>query len=156
MVERSHRTWQGDVVTGVCFPDLAALQSASNQALVDRQCYLPSGHPSCQGQPPAQAYPDLWQPRRPYQPAQERDLFDLGRVDVYLAEWAWQRQVDGDGKISLANRSHRVSKAHRGQIVKVRFDAATREFVCTSVAQEELARLQLVEVSLDYILGEGV
>ena len=69
--------------------------------------------------------------RRPYRVEQERDLFDLRRVDAYLAQWEWQRQVDETGKISLANRNHRVGRRYRGQVVKVRFDPETREFVCS-------------------------
>jgi hypothetical protein len=77
-------------------------------------------------------------------------------VDAYLAEWEWRRRADVTGKISLANRNLLVGKRYRGQVVKVRFDPNTRQFVCLSAAQEEIARLQLVEVSLDHILGEGV
>ena len=95
-------------------------------------------------------------PRRQYQASQERMLFDLQRVDAYLSQWTWRRQVDSTGKISLANRNHLVGRPYRGQIVKVRFDFQSREFVCISVDQTELIRLQLPEVSLDFILGEGV
>lgn len=155
-VERSHRTWNGDVLVGGHFVDLVALQATSDQALEDRRLYLPSRHLGCHGQPPAVAFPSLMSPRRPYRPDQERALFDLRRVDAYLAQWEWRRQVDVVGKISLADRNHRVGKQHQGQVVKVHFDPSTREFVCSSVANEEIARFQLVEVSLDYILGEGV
>lgn len=156
MVERSHRTWQGDVLVGSHFPDLVTLQHDSDRALEDRRLYLPSRHPGCQRQPPAVAYPDLLKPRRPYRPERERALFDLERVDAYLAQWEWRRLVGSTGKISLADRNHYVSKHYRGQVVKVHFAPTSREFVCSSVANEEITRLQLVEVSLDYILGEGV
>jgi hypothetical protein len=156
LVERSHRTWKNDVLVGGHFADLLALQARSDQALEDRRCYLPSRHKGCNRRPPVQAYPELMSPRRRYQAQRERVLFDLQRVDVYLSQWAWQRQVDSTGKISLANRNHLVDRAYRGQIVKVRFDPQSREFVCTSVDQTELARLQLSEVSLDFILGEEV
>jgi len=156
MVERSHRTWQGDVMTGRRFPDLTILQVESDQALEDRRLYLRSRHRGCHGMPPAVAYPELLAPRRAYHPEAERELFDLGRVDAYLVQWEWRRRADVTGKISLANRNLLVGRHYRGQVVKVRFDANTRQFVCLSAAQEEIARLQLVEVSLDHILGEGV
>jgi hypothetical protein len=41
----------------------------------------------------------LAQPRRPYQPDQEHNLFDLQRVYTYLSQWAWQRKVDCLGSI---------------------------------------------------------
>jgi hypothetical protein len=156
MIERSHRTWKGDVLVGGHYTDLLALQAWSDQSLDDRRYHLPSRHKGYHHRPPVQAYPDLMTPRRPYQAQQEWVLFDHQRVDVYLSQWTWQRLVDVTGKISLANRNHLVSRTCRGQIVKVRFDPHTREFVCTLVDQTELARLQLPEISLDYILGEGV
>ncbi len=156
MVERSHRTWNGDVLIGGRFVDLAVLQVVSDQALEDRRLYLPSRHRGCHGQPPAVAFPQLAVARRAYCPDQEEDLFDLSRVDDYLAQWKWQRQVDVVGKISMANRNIRISKRYRGQIVKVHFDPITREFVCSSVAGEEITRFQMIEVSSDYILGKGV
>ena len=156
IVERSHRTWKGDTLTGGHFVDLVALQSASDQTLEDRRLHLPSRHRGCRGRPPAVAFPDLMRVRRSYHPNRERSSFDLRRVDAYLGQWEWRRQVDTEGKISLANRNHRVGKRYRGQVVKVRFAPSTREFVCSSVANEELVRFQLVEVSLDYILGQGV
>jgi len=156
MVERSHRTWKSDVLVGGRFVDLVAVQTRSDQALEDRRVYLPSRHRGCQGQPPAVAFPQLMRPRRAYHPHQERALFDLRRVDRYLAQWEWRRQVDVTGKISLADRNHRVGRQYRGQVVKVHFDPRTREFVCCAVPDKEIARFRLTEVSLDYILGEGV
>jgi hypothetical protein len=88
LVERSHRTWKGDVLVGECFADLRLLQARSDQALEDRRCHLSSRHKGCQRRPPAQAYPDLMIPRRRYQIHQERALFDLHPVDIYLSKWA--------------------------------------------------------------------
>jgi len=156
MVERSHRTWKGDVLTSRSQASLAELEADSAQAVADRQLYLPSRHPECNGQPPAVAFPDLLRVQRPYSPEQERALFDLRRVDDYLAQWEWRRRVDCEGKISLADHNILVGRRYRGQVVKVRFDPGPREFVASSAAGDEITRFTLVEVSLDYILGEGV
>lgn len=156
MVERSHRTWKSDVLVGARFVDLVALQTRSDRALKDRRLYLPSRHRGCQDQPPAVAFPQLMRRRRPYDPQRERALFDLRRVDRYLAQWGWRRRVDSVGKISLANRNHHVGSRYRGQVVKIHFDSSTREFVCCAVPDTEIARFPLAEASLDYILGEGV
>jgi len=156
MVERSHRTWKGDVLTGGRLRSAAELEAASAQAVEDRRRYLPSRHPGCHGQPPEVAFPDLLQVRRPYSLAQERTLFDLGRVDDYLAQWEWRRRVDREGKISLADHNIPVGRCYRGQVVKVRFDPGPREFVASSAAGDEITRFTLAEVSLDYILGKGV
>jgi hypothetical protein len=156
LVERSHRTWKGDVLTGGSFVDLLALQERSEQALEDRRSHLPSRHKGCNHRPPAQAYPDLLVPRRRYSVEQERMMFDLQRVDAYLSHWTWRRRVDATGKISLANRNFLIGRSYRGQVVKVRFDPHERVCVCTLVDQTVVARLQVPEVSEDHILGEGV
>ena len=156
MVERSHRTWKGDVLVGGRFADLLVLQAHSDQALEDRRCHLPSRHKGCNRHPPVQAYPDLLVPRRRYQVHQERTLFDCQRGDRYLSQWTWRRQVDVTSKISLANRNHLVGRPYHAQVVKVRFDPPSRAFICTLVDQTEIARLYLPEVSVDHILGEGV
>jgi len=156
MVERSHRTWKSDVLGPPYAGRAADLEVASAQAVIDRRLYLPSRHPGCHGQPPAVAFPELLQVRRPYTVDQERALFDLGRVDAYLARWEWQRRVDREGKISLAGHNIPLGRCYRAQVVNVRFTPSTREFVVYSAGEEEVTRFTLVEVSLDYILGEGV
>lgn len=83
-------------------------------------------------------------------------MFDLSRVDAYLAQWEWRRQVDSTGKISLANRNHLIDRRYKGQVVKVRFDPTTREFVYRLASGDIAARLALDEVSLDYIIGQGI
>lgn len=155
MIERAHRTWRSDVIDGVPYATLLDVQAASDQALEDRRCSLPTRHPACHGQPPMVAFPTLRQPRRSYQPAQEATLFDLQRVDAYLAQWEWRRLVDSTGKISLANHNKVVDRRYASQIVKVRFDPSTRQFVCATLSGDIVARLTLDEVGQDYILDTG-
>jgi len=156
MVERSHQTWCSDVLEGTPFGDVEALQAASDQALEDRRRQLPSRHPGCDGRAPAVAFPDLLCARHPFQVDRERQLFDLARVDAYLAHWEWRRQVDSAGKISLASRNQYISKRYLRQVVKLRFDPATREVICALASDEIVARLTLVELTAEYILGQGV
>lgn len=157
LVERSHRTWKADVLVGGRYVDLVALQCFSDQTLEDRRCHLPSGHKNNQGLPPILAFPDLTTPRHPYAVDWERTLFRLERVDAYLAQWKWRRKVDKSGRISMADNNYRVSRHYRGQIVKIHFDPKTRDFVSTNMDDQEIARIQLVDVSKDFILGlEGV
>jgi len=156
MIERAHHTWCSDVLQGRPFGDIAALQAATDQALADRCQQLPSRHPGCAGRAPAVAFPDLLEARHPYQAECERQLFDLARVDAYLAQWQWRRQVDRSGQISLASRNQRIGQRYQGQVVKMHFEPATRTFICSLASNEIVARLTLVEVSADYILGQGV
>ena len=153
IVERNHWTWELHVLLGQRYTHLAHVQQETDRSFADRREHLPSRHVGCHGRPPAQAFPALYTARRPFAAEQEAALFDLARVDAYLSQWQWRRVVDCTGKISLANRNHRVGYAYRGQMVKVAFDPQHREFVCSLADGTQVARLTLVEVSQDYILG---
>ena len=53
----------------------------------------------------------------------------------------------------MAHYTRRVSDQHIAQIVKVRFDAITHEFLASAVDGTELRRFTLPLISADYILG---
>lgn len=152
-VERLGRTWQEHVALGAAGCDHAQLQAQTDQAWLDRRQALPSRNRHCAGQPPLLALPELVTPRRPYSPDQEPLLFHMSRVYDYLAQWQWQRKVDCTGSISLADFNRRVSLQHVGQIVKVRFDPATRQFVAYAVDGTPLNAFSLPVISETYILG---
>jgi hypothetical protein len=58
-------------------------------------------------------------------------LFDLKRVDNYLATFTWERKVGKTGQITIGGRHQRysVGRAYAGQQVLVRFDPTDRHFV---------------------------
>ncbi len=153
IVERNHQTWTAHVVVGQQYADVAALQAATDQAFADRIDLLPTRNPRCGGQPPSVAFPTLREPRRHYDPAHEADLFDLARVDAYLAGWRWERTVDRSGQISLANRNYRVGTSYHGQIVRVQFEPTTRACVGRLIDGTEVLRTHLVEFEADHICG---
>lgn len=156
LVERSHRTWKNDVLVGGHYVDLLALQCFSDQSLEDRRCHLPSRHENNQGLPPIIAFPELTKARRPYALERDSTLFRLERVDAYLAEWEWRGKVDETGRISLANTNYPVGRHYRGQIVKIHFDPSTRDFVSTNMENQEISRFQIMDLSRNFILGQGV
>jgi transposase InsO family protein len=153
IVERNHQTWTAHVVIDQVYEDVAALQAATDQAYADRRAHLPSRHAGCDGCPPLRAFPSLAQPRRSYSLEQEAQLFDLARVDAYLAEWRWQRLVDSAGKISLNGRNYRVGKRYTGQVIRVQFDTTVRQCVCSLVDGTEVRRVSVPEFSAEYLLG---
>lgn len=153
IVERNHQTWYAHVLDGQAYPSLEAIQTATEQAFADRREQLPSRHPGCAGRPFQVAFPVLQTPRRPYQAADEAQLFDLARVDAYLAEWRWRRTVDSRGQISLSNRNYRVGSQYQGQSITVQFDPTTRTFVGRQADSQEVGRWRVPEVDPDYIRG---
>ena len=140
---------------GKGFDDAETVQIVSDQFIEDRCFHLPSRRPGCNGLPPAEAFPDLTQPRRPYRLELERDIFDLQRVDAFLGQWRWQRVVDPSGKVYLGDRSHYVGKPYRRQVVKLRFEPGNRDVICSTVDGNEIKRLHVLDFSTDYILGTG-
>jgi len=153
IVERNHQTWKAHVVVAQSYADVAALQAAADAAFTDRIDALPTRNPRCGGLPPSVAFPQLRTPRRPYDPTQEATLFDLTRVDAYLAGWRWQRTVDSAGKISLADRNYRVGTAYAGQVVQVQYDPTERVCVGRLADGTEVLRQAIPEFAGDWICG---
>ena len=92
---------------------------------------LPSRAKNCAGQPPVVAYPDLLRPRRPFSLGQELALFDLKKVDAYLASFLYQRLANKTGQICLGghHRYYSVGRAYAHQLILVCFDPLDRHFV---------------------------
>jgi hypothetical protein len=99
------------------------------EGMIDLLYVLPSDASDCQGHPPTEVHPEVLHPLRPYHPAAELALFDLARVDRFLAQFTWSYQVSKVGQFRIANHTYSVGKAHAGQRVDVRFDPHDRHFV---------------------------
>lgn len=143
-VERCHRTVNDYAIVGNEGVDITQLQQILDQAVHELNDELPSRAAGCGGRTPIQAHPQLLQQPRPFQPEWEMALFDLQRVDQYLATLAWERKVDKQGRITLGGQHERyiVGKAFTRQQVWVRFDPGDRHFVFCRVdaPDEELGR----------------
>lgn len=128
-VEREHRTLFDWLEQPQPLPDLAALQAALEEARHMHNYVLPSQAGDCQNRPPLRAHPEVLHPLRPYQPAAEVALFDLARMDQFLAQFTWSYKVSTRGQITIAEHAYSVGIAHAGQQVTVRFDPQERHFV---------------------------
>jgi transposase InsO family protein len=130
-VERAHRTLNDYAIVGNEDADEEQLQSILDHALYKLNYELSSRAKDCDGRPPIVAHPELLQPRRLFRPEHELALFDLNRVDAYLATFTWKRKVGKAGQITLGGRhkSYSVGRLYAGQQVLVRFDPTDRHFV---------------------------
>lgn len=143
-VERSHRTTQAWSAPRYC-QTLEQLQHSLDQAVrLQREFY-----PDRDGLTRSQRYPDLALPGRPYQAQQESQLWSLQRVYHHLAQGYWQRQVDGNGTISLYNRNYTVGRALARQKVWVRFSQG--EWVIFDGNGTEVTRLSAREINAETI-----
>lgn len=142
IVERSHRTTQAWSAPMSC-RTLAHLQQHLDEvARVQRQLY-----PTRTGLTRLQCFPHLLQSNRPYQSAQEEQLWSLQRVYDHLAQGCWSRKVDASGRVSLYNRNYTVSRPHAGQTVWVRFDPATGEWLWIDGNGQLLGRCPSLEIT---------
>jgi hypothetical protein len=138
-VERCHRTVNDYAIVGNEDADISHLQDILDQAVYELNYELSSRAKGCHGRPPVVAHPELLQPRRPFCPEHELALFDLQRVDAYLASFTWERKVGKTGQITLGGRHKRysVGRAYARQHVLVRFDPTDRHFVFYDINDPE-------------------
>lgn len=131
-VERFNRTFNNLVLRDGPFQRLQELQDLSDNVVDFLNTTYPSQAGICSGKPPLQAHPGARKPRRRYTPAREEKLFDLKRVDRYLAQFVWQRRADKVGKVSLAGQDYYLGRDHSGLVFDVRFDRKDRHLVFTT------------------------
>ncbi len=127
-VERNHRTLDGFACDPAGLRNLTTLQQTLDASREIYNTAFPCRASDCAGRPPLSAHPELRQPRRPYEPTWELTLFDLSRVDRFLAGFTFQRKVNSVGRLSLGRQMYPVGRPWAGQTVTVRFDADQRQW----------------------------
>jgi hypothetical protein len=132
-IERGHRTLNERTLIDQRFNGADELQQQVDTDWHELNAECPSRAKGCNGQPPLIAHPELLTPRRPYRPEWELDLFDLKRVDKYLANGNWIRTVSEVGQVSPGSHRYGLGKAWAGQTVSISFDPEQRQFVFTQV-----------------------
>ncbi len=150
-VERCHRTINEYAVIGNENQSPENLQHILDQATQELNFELPSRAAGCAGRPPVVAHPQLLHPRRPFQPEQELALFDLTRVDTYLAALTWRRIVDTNGCVQLGGKHGRysVGRSYARREIEVRFEPSDRHFVFYEVNASDNAIKHLPAKGLD-------
>lgn len=158
-VERDHRTTHDYSIVGQTHRNLDQLQAQLDRDRAELNSRFPSRAQGCDGLPPLQAHPELLAPRHAYHPALEAQLFDLHRVDAYLATLTFERRVGKNGQITLGGQHayYTLDRSLAGQIVQVSFDPLDRSFVA-SLADEhgqfiERKRWPARNLSSEEILG---
>lgn len=125
-VERFNRTYNNLVLRDGPFEGLQQVRDVSRCTVDFLNQHYPSRAGHCRGRAPLTAHPEAKIPRRLYQPDREHDVFDLQRVDRYLAQFCWQRRTDMVGKVSLADQDYYVGKPNKGRVLDVTFEPKDR------------------------------
>jgi transposase InsO family protein len=130
-VERGHRTLDAYSLQGQLHLSRIQLQAYLHQCREELNTGYPSRAKGCSGQPPLTAHPELLQPLHAYQPEYEALLFDLNRVDAFLAAFRWERKVGKMGQVTIGaeKENYFVGRAWARQNVQIRFDPEARDFV---------------------------
>lgn len=153
--ERFQRTLYDYVIAGQEKAGPEGLQVLLDQGLDELNYELGSRAAGCHGQPPVVAHPELLIPRRLYKPEWELALFDLKRVDAYLATFTLSRKVGKTGQITIGawKTRYSVGRAYAGQTVQVKFDPQDRHFVFYDAAGQEIKRRPAKGLSVEDITG---
>lgn len=127
-VERNHRTlgdmsWQDEH-----FAQVEGLQHTLDERRHRYHWELPVHAAQCDGRPPLIVHPAARYSGRPFHPDLEWNLFDLSRVDAFLAQHVWTRQITETGTVCLGHHYYYVGRPFRNQTVAVRFQPRTRTF----------------------------
>jgi hypothetical protein len=146
-VERSNGVTQQWVEPRACADHTALGEKLGWATRVQRQEY-----PALQGRPRLEVYPQLRCSDRPFRVEDEPQLWDLSRVDAFLAQPVWYRRADRYGLISLYNRNKCLGKAYQGQEVAVRFDPEGRHWVVSDLEGMVIVRLIAEELSRERIM----
>jgi transposase InsO family protein len=138
-VERCQRTLNEYAIVGNEGAGVTQLQHILDQAVYELAFELPSRAEGCGGVAPVIAHPELLVPRHPFQARHELALFDLKRVDSYLATFTWERKVGKTGQITIGghHQHYSVGRAYARQHVLVRFDPTDRHFLFFDVNQPQ-------------------
>jgi hypothetical protein len=156
-VERCHRTVNDYAIVGNENANLTHLQHILDEAVYELAFELSSRAEGCGGVAPIIAHPELLQPRRPFQARHELALFDMKRVDSYLATFTWERKVGKTGQITIGGHHKRysVGRAYSRHQVLVQFDPTDRHFVFFDVnqAEKEIGRRPARDLDISDITG---
>jgi len=135
-VERSHRTLKERTLDNQKFESAEELQKRVDADWHELNYECPSRAKGCNGKPPLVAHPELLTSHRPYRPEWEHELFDLKRVDAYLAEFTWIRTCTSVGQLRMRKLRYSLGYAWAHQDVSATFDPEQRQFVFTQIRSE--------------------
>lgn len=153
-VERGHRTWNDWLKQLTPTADLDTYHTELAQARYMHNQILSSHAGDCQGKTPYQAHPEVCTPIRPFAPHAELFLFNLERVDYFLAQFSWQHKVTKSGQVSVGQTNYYVGQTYAGLTVDVSFALDDRHFVFKhSQTAKTLKRCSAKKLDVPIITG---
>jgi transposase InsO family protein len=152
ITERSHQTWDGQVLKGQTFAAWEQLRLALERRRAFMNEHLPCA--SLDGKPPLVAYPQARTPRRVYRPEWEAERIDLERVYAYLAQGRWFRKGSNVGAFSLGSQRYVLGKDWIGKDAEITFDPSDWHLVFCSPEVDKPKRLPIKGITKTELMGE--
>lgn len=156
-IERNHRTLDGFALDDEATADQSHLQHALDRERTVYNYHFPAQASDCAGRPPIIAHPELFKPRRYYEPNLELALFDMHRVYDYLATFTFQRRINASAQVSLGCRMYSLGKKlirdRQVATVLVRFDPNQKAWIFLTENQEELVRRSPKDLDVQTLTG---
>lgn len=108
-------------------------------------------YPAIGGRSRREAYPGLWHSGRGYVKGCEWWLWELDQALQFLAETTVRRKVSKRGQVSAYHRLIQVGAEYGGQVLGLRLDAASREWVIGDEKGNEVRRRPADELTAEAI-----
>src|SRR4051794_36896029 len=125
--------------------------------VLDQVCRIQrEEYPAIRGQTRRAIFPQLDTPRRIYRRSRERSLWELSRVDDFLAQGFSQRRAGRNGVISLYGHNRAVGRAWARQELGVRFDRSSRSWWISNQQGEVVKQLPAHELTKERIMALAV
>lgn len=152
MTERSHQTWDHQVLQGREFADWNALY----QALRRRRDFLNEDLPcaTLNNMPPLVAHPEARLPRRPYRPEWETEMLDLSPVFAYLSQGRWFRKGSNVGSVSLGGQIYVLGRPWARKEVEITFEPLDQHLVFHAPDGDLTKTLPIKGLSVPDLLSE--
>lgn len=152
ITERSHQTWDQQVLAGQQFTDWDALWRALHTRRNFMNQYLPCH--GCDDLPPLVAHPQAVGTRRPYAPDQEATLFDVERICTYLSPGQWFRKASNVGVVTLGALHYGLGQTWAKHEVQITFNAPDRQLVFLDQDGQRTERRPIKGISYTELAGD--
>lgn len=152
ITERSHQTWDQQVLAGQQFADWDALWQALRTRRDFMNQYLPCH--GCDDLPPLVAHPQAAWTRRPYAPDQEAALFDVERIYAYLSSGQWFRKASNVGVVTLGDLHYGLGQTWAKHEVQITFEPADRRLVFLDQDGQRTERRPIKGISYSELAGD--
>lgn len=140
IVEKSHQTIQTQVMAGKIYKDEHSLIRACQKRRQRLNYHIPSK--ATNNLPPLKVNPEARFSNRPYEPKQEKEMFQPDLIHKYLNKCRWFRRVASSKTIHLGGQVYYLSNAVPKTELEIAFELDQKKFKCFNADGELIAEVE--------------